>query len=462
MGPILTIAEAGRQLAAGTLSPVTLIEQCLARIEAIDGNVNAFHEVFADDALTEAREAEAEIRGGRLKGPLHGIPIGIKAVIDIAGRRTTANSRLLPDYIPDRDATVVRLLREAGAIVLGHTDTFEFAFGGPTFDALYPPARNPWGLERSTGGSSSGSAAAVAAGLCLGAIGSDAGGSVRSPASHCGIAGLKPTLGRVSAQGDIPLTFSFDTVGPMAWTAEDCALMLQAIAGYDPVDAMSSEEPVDDYIGGIEDGLAGIRVGLIRHFYAEDFDAHAEIVAAIDGAAETLRELGADVVEIRVSDVMDYHATGRMILPAEALAIHEEMITERLDEYGEVLRGRVALGGMIRAVDYIQAQRRRTELTREMDRVLGEYDLLLTAGLLVPQAPLAAKQVFPYFTFPMIDVPFNLTGHPAISVCVGYFEDGMPIGAQISGRYFDEAAVLRAAHAYERATPWRDRRPDPG
>lgn len=462
MAPILTIADAGRQIAAGTLSPVALIEQCLARIEAHDGKVNAFHDVFAAEALAGARTAEADIRAGRLKGKLHGIPVGIKAVIDIAGRKTTANSRLLPNYVPEADATVVRLLREAGAIILGHADTFEFAFGGPTFDALYPPARNPWGLERSTGGSSSGSAAAVAAGFCLGAIGSDAGGSIRSPASHCGIAGLKPTLGRVSAQGDIPLTFSFDTVGPMAWTAEDCALMLQAIAGHDPADAMSSEEPVDDYLGGLDGGLAGLRIGLIRHFYAEDFDAHPEIVAAIDAAAETMRGLGAEVAEARLSDVMDYHATGRMILPAEALAIHEEMITERLDEYGEVLRGRVALGGMIRAVDYIQAQRRRTELTREMEQVFGEYDLLLTTGLLVPQAALAAKQVFPYFTFPMIDVPFNLTGHPAISVCAGYFDDGMPIGAQIAGRYFDEATVLRAAHAYEGASPWRDRRPDLG
>ena len=462
MAPILTIADAGRQIAAGTLSPVALIEQCLARIEAHDGKVNAFHDVFAAEALAGARTAEADIRAGRLKGKLHGIPVGIKAVIDIAGRKTTANSRLLPNYVPEADATVVRLLRETGAIILGHADTFEFAFGGPTFDALYPPARNPWGLERSTGGSSSGSAAAVAAGFCLGAIGSDAGGSIRSPASHCGIAGLKPTLGRVSAQGDIPLTFSFDTVGPMAWTAEDCALMLQAIAGHDPADAMSSEEPVDDYLGGLDGGLAGLRIGLIRHFYAEDFDAHPEIVAAIDAAAETMRGLGAEVAEARLSDVMDYHATGRMILPAEALAIHEEMITERLDEYGEVLRGRVALGGMIRAVDYIQAQRRRTELTREMEQVFGEYDLLLTTGLLVPQAALAAKQVFPYFTFPMIDVPFNLTGHPAISVCAGHFDDGMPIGAQIAGRYFDEATVLRAAHAYEGASPWRDRRPDLG
>ena len=460
MDPFLTIAEAARRIAAGTLSPVTLVERCLARIEAHDGEVNAFHDVFAAEALAEARTAAAEIGADRLKGPLHGIPIGIKAVIDIAGRKTTANSRLLPNYVPEADATVVRLLRQAGAIILGHTDTFEFAFGGPTFDALFPPARNPWGLERSTGGSSSGSGAAVAAGFCLGTIGSDAGGSIRSPASHCGIAGLKPTLGRVSAQGDIPLTFSFDTVGPMAWTAEDCALMLQAIAGHDPADPMSSEEPVDDYLGGLGDGLAGLRIGLIRHFYAEDFDAHPEIVAAIDAAAETLRGLGAAVDEVRVSDVMDYHATGRMILPAEALTIHEEMITERLDEYGEVLRGRVALGGMIRAVDYIQAQRRRTELTREMEQVLGDYDLLLTTGLLVPQAALAAKQVFPYFTFPMIDVPFNLTGHPAISVCAGYFEDGMPIGAQIAGRYFDEATVLRAAHAYEAATPWRDHRPD--
>ena len=460
MADIPTIAEAGRHIADGILSPLALIEGCLARIEAHDDKVDAFHAVFADEALAEARAAEAEIRAGRSKGALHGIPIGIKAVIDVAGHRTTANSRLLPDYLPETDATVVRLLREAGAIILGHTDSFEFAFGGPSFDALHPPARNPWGLERSTGGSSSGSAASVAAGFCLGAIGSDAGGSIRSPASHCGIAGLKPTLGRVSAQGDIPLTFSFDTVGPMAWTAENCALMLQAIAGHDPVDPMSSEEPVDDYRGKLDGGLAGLRIGLIRHFYAEDFDAHPEIVAAVDAAAETMRGLGATVEPVRVADVMDYHATGRMILPAEALAIHEEMITERLDEYGRLLRGRVALGGLIRAVDYIQAQRRRSELTREMEDVFADYDLLLTAGLLVPQAGLATQDVFPYFTFPMIDVPFNITGHPAISVCAGFFDDGLPIGVQIAGRYFDEATVLRAAHAYERATRWRDRRPD--
>ena len=456
-----TIAEASRDIAGGAFSPVELTEACLARIDEFDGKVSAFHHVMRDSALETAHQAETEIKAGNHRGPMHGIPIALKAVLDVEGQVTTGNSRRLRDYLPKQDATVVRRLKDAGAVILGHVDTFEFAFGGPAFDVLFPPAHNPWGLDRSTGGSSSGSGASVAAGFCLGAIGSDAGGSIRQPAGLCGIAGLKPTLGRVSAAGDIPLTFSLDTVGPMCWTAEDCALMLQAIAGHDPRDPLTSSEPVDDYVAGIDKGVAGLKIGMIRHFYENDHRAHDEVIAVVNQAGETLAGLGAEVVAVELSNLHEFHAAGRMIVPAEAFAIHEGFLSgSQGDAYGELLRNRLMLGSLIRAVDYIQAQRRRSDFVTELEAVFADYDVLLTADMLVPQPVLADKQVFPFFDVPIIHIPFNLTGHPALSVCAGFFEDGMPISVQIAGRYFDEATVLRVGHAFEQATPWREHRPD--
>lgn len=458
----LTIAEASQRIAAGAVSATVLVEQCLARIDRHDGRVNAFHVVFRDEARAAARRLDAELKSGRRRGPLHGIPIALKDVFYMKGVPCTASSRLLLEFRPGENATVLDRLMEAGAIPLGTLDTFEWAFGGPAFDLPFAPARNPWNLERSPGGSSSGSAAAIAAGFCLGSVGSDAGGSIRSPASLTGISGIKPSYGRVSAFGDVPLTYSLDTVGPMAWTAEDCAILLQAIAGHDPKDPVSSTEPVDDYMGALAHGAKGLRIGVLRHFYAEDFTAHGEVIAAIDGAAETFRTLGAVVEETRVSSLWDYHAAGRMIVPAEAYAIHERWLKERPQDYGELLRNRLMLGAMIRAADYIEAQRLRAELIEEMNAVLARYDVVITAGQLLPQPRIADKMVFPFFKVPMIDIPFNITCHPALSVCAGFFSDGMPIGLQIAGKHFDETTVLCAGHAFEQATPWRGRRPDLG
>ncbi|NKB19034.1 MAG: amidase [Alphaproteobacteria bacterium] len=456
-----TIVEAARQIKAGMLSPVALVETCLERIEKYDSTINAFHTVFIDEARKAAKQAEKEIESGNYRGPLHGIPVGLKDVFYLKGYKTTSNSRVMEDFEADEDAAVVTRLRDAGAIFMGQLNTYEFTFGGrPTFNALYPPARNPWDIARSTGGSSSGSGAAVAAGFCLAALGSDAGGSIRTPSAFCGVAGMKATFGRVSAFGDLPLSFSFDCVGPMTWTSEDSALMLQALAGYDERDPGSVETSVPDYVTPLNDSVRGLKVGMLRHFYTTDYDAPTEIVDAIDGVGETLKGLGAIVGEINVSPLIDWHAVGRVILPAEAYAIHEENLQNRWEEFGPLARNRMMLGSLVRAVDYIQAQRRRTELLEEIESALAEYDVIITTAMLTPQPPLDDKAPFPFLDVPMIAVPFNLTLHPVQTVRAGFFDDGMPIGAQIVGRNWDEATVLQVAHAFEKEAGFLKRFPD--
>ena len=455
-----TLAEAAARIKSGRLSPVTLTNACLARIERYEPSIHAFHNVMAAEARAAAEAAEREIRGGNYRGPLHGMPIALKDVFYMKGYKTTSNSRVMLDFEAGEDATVVRRLKEAGAVIIGQLNTYEFTFAGrPSFDPPFPPARNPWNVERSTGGSSSGSGAAVAAGFCLGAIGTDSGGSIRVPAALNGIAGLKPTIGRVSTFGDMPLTYSLDCVGPMAWTSEDCALMLQTIAGYDARDPTSADEPVEDYLSGLSAGVRGLRVGVIRHFHTTDFAAPPEIAAAIDNVCRTLADLGADVSDVSVSPLLDWHAVGRIILPAEAYAIHEERLQTRWHEYGKLTRNRLMLGALIRAVDYIQAQRRRTELMEEMEAVFADHDVVITTGMLTPAPPLDDTAPFPHLDVPMIAIPFNLTLHPAHIVRAGFFADGMPIGAQITGRHWEEATVLRVAHAFEQAAGLLARRP---
>ena len=371
-----TIAAAARGYRDGTLSPVDVTALCLERIERYDGALHCYHAVFAEEAVAAARAAEQALGRGEDLGPLHGIPVALKDVFYWKGRKTTSNSRVMLDFEADEDAGAIDRLKQGGAVLLGQLNTYEFTFGGrPSTEPPFPPALNPWDTGRITGGSSSGSGAAVAAGLCLGALGTDAGGSIRLPAAFCGIAGLKPTIGRVSAFGDMPLTYSFDCVGPMAWTSEDAAIMLQALAGYDPRDPMSADVAVPDYLAGLEDGVAGLRVGLIRHFYTDDFASPPEIVRAIDGVAETLAGLGAEIEEVSVSPLIDWHAVGRVLVPAEAFAIHEERLQTSWEEYGRLARNRLMLGSLYRAVDYIQAQRRRTELLAELEAVLARCDV---------------------------------------------------------------------------------------
>ena len=454
------IAEAGAAIRAGTLSPVALTEHCLARIAEIDPVINAYHVVMADEARAAARRCEDELARGHDRGPLHGIPVALKDVFYWKGYKTTSNSKVMIDFAAEDDATVITRLKQAGAVLLGQLNTYEFTFGGrPSHEPPFPPALNPWNTARVTGGSSSGSGAAVAAGLCLGALGTDAGGSIRLPAAFNGIAGLKPTIGRVSAYGDMPLTYSFDCVGPMAWTTLDCAIMLQAIAGHDPRDPTSSRVPVADYLSGIDDGVAGLRIGMIRQFYTTDFACPAEIVDAIDNVGAVLAGLGAEVVTVEVSPLLDWHAAGRVLVPAEAFAIHEERLQSQWESYGRLARNRIMLGSLFRAVDYIQAQRSRTELLAELEAVLARCDVVVTTGMLTPTPPIDDTEPFPYIDVPTIGIPFNLSAHPCHVVRAGFFADGMPIGAQIAGRHWDEATVLRVAHAFEMEAGLLDRRP---
>ena len=455
----LTMAEAGRLMAAGKLSPVDLTGAYLDRIDALDGGLNSFVLVRRDAALAEAREAETEIAAGRHRGPLHGIPVALKDIIETAGIRTTANSRLLADHVPDRDAGAWARTKAAGAILLGKTETQEFGIGGPARDALFPPARNPWNADRYTGGSSSGSGAAVAAGFCAGAFGSDTNGSVRMPAARCGIAGFKPTYGRVSRSGIFPLAFSLDTCGPMAWTVEDCAIMLQGMAGHDPADPASVDIPVPDFRAAFSDRLDGLRIGVVRHWTNGDAKAIDAMNAALDDAVAVLAGLGARVTDARLPNVWDFTAVSMIITTAEAYAVHQADLRRRPEAFNEMTRVRFGMGALLDPADYIEAQRRRRELVAAYTDVMTDVDVLVSGALLNTASRFDDVGRLYYLAAPMPTTPFNVTGAPALSVCCGFAPDGLPLAIQIGGRPFEEATVLRAGHAYEQATPWRHRRP---
>ena len=455
----LTIAEAARLIEKRELSPVELVESRLERIARLDGRLNSFIRVLPEAARAAARAAEAEIAGGRWRGALHGIPIGLKDIYETAGVATTGHSKVMQDHVPQTDAFSVARLKAAGAIVVGKLATHEFALGGPSFDLPWPPARNPWDTSRFTGGSSSGTGAAVAAGLVLGGTGSDTGGSIRGPAAYCGLAGIKPTYGLISRMGILPLAFSLDHAGPLAWTAEDCAILLQAMAGHDPADPASADRPVPDYRAALRGGAKGLRIGLVRHFYEKDNEANAAVRGAIDAAAKTLEGMGCVISDVRLSPLADWVACGVVIMLAEAYAIHEANLRRRFTDYGEFFRDRMALAGLLTAADYVEAVRRRRELALELDRAMAGLDLIMTAAAPTEAPPIEAVGKFSTFERPLLTMPFNVTGSPAMSVRCGFAEAGLPLSFQIVGKRFADATVLRLAHAYEEATEWRKRRP---
>jgi aspartyl-tRNA(Asn)/glutamyl-tRNA(Gln) amidotransferase subunit A len=455
----LTVAEAARLIETRALSPVELTESRLARIERLDGRLNSFIRLMAEQAQAAAHAAETEIMAGHYRGPLHGIPIGLKDIYETAGVPTTGHSKVMQDHVPRADAFSVAKLYEAGAIVLGKLATHEFALGGPSFDLPWPPARNPWDTSRFTGGSSSGTGAAVAFGLVLAGTGSDTGGSIRGPAAYCGLAGIKPTYGLISRAGILPLSFSLDHAGPLAWTAEDCAIFLQAMAGHDPADPGSANHPVPDYRAALHRDVKGLRIGLVRHFYTTDNEANAATRDAVDAAAKQLESIGCSVAETTLPPLTEWAACGMTILYAEAYAIHEHHLQHRFTDYGEYFRDRMVLAGLITGADYVQATRRRRELVAEFDRAMTRFDLLVTAAA-PSEAPLIdSVGKFANMDRPSLTIPFNVTGSPAMSVCCGFTDGGLPLSFQIVGKRFDDATVLRVAHAYEQATPWRQRRP---
>lgn len=458
MGP----GEAARAFAARSLSPVELMQALLDRIAALDPKLNAFIHLDAEEAMVEARAAEAEIAAGRIRGPLHGVPVGIKDIIDVAGLPTTAHSRVLIDNIAAADAVCVARLRQAGAIVLGKLSTHEFAIGGPSFDLPWPPARNPWNPDHHPGGSSSGSGAGVAGGLFPMALGTDTGGSVRNPASACGIVGLKPTYGLVSRRGVFPLSFTLDHVGPMTRGVADNALMLDSIAGHDPADPGSIASVRGYYASQLERGVRGMRIGFIRHFHERDLPADPEVTAALENVVRVLAAEGAEITTVTLPPLTEFFAVNRVLLNAEAWAIHAPWLRARPEQYGRLARRRLMPGAFLSAGDYVLAQRRRLEMMAQMEAVLREVDVLICASSMDPASRIEDAEETAR-TYPrQARTPFNVTGHPALAMMSGLSRSGLPLSVQFAGRNFGEATLFQVARAWERASGVDRRHPPIG
>ncbi|MBC4018698.1 amidase [Siccirubricoccus deserti] len=454
----LTIAEAARLIAARKLSPVELTRAFLTRIEAVDPQLNAYLLVTAEQALDQARQAESDIMAGDHRGPLHGIPYALKDIYCTAGIRTTGHSRSAQDFVPTEDADTVARLKAAGAVLLGKLATHEFAHGGPSFDLPWPPARNPWDRDRFTGGSSSGSGAAVAAGLAMGALGSDTGGSIRNPAALCGLVGLKPTYGLISRRGIWTNSFSFDHAGPMTWTVEDCALILRSLAGHDPLDPASAARPVPDYLAALTGDIRGLRIGLLRHQFEVEVPVPPVVREAMEAALDVLRGLGAEVEEVRIRPAQDYADVKIIGAESELYAVHEAGLRANPGVFGEDFLGRSLAAVLIRAEDYVNSQRERRTMVAEVKPLWARYDALITAGP-GPAPLLDAWRTIQFWQKASLTTPFNVLGGPALAQCIGFSAEGLPLSMQVIGRPFADATVLRIADAYERATPWRGRRP---
>jgi aspartyl-tRNA(Asn)/glutamyl-tRNA(Gln) amidotransferase subunit A len=454
-----TIAELNRLYDQRELSPVEVTQALLDRIGAHDGELHSFIRVTPEMALAEARAAEQELTAGRRRGPLHGVPYALKDIIETGGIPTTGHSKLCQDYVPAADAHLVTLLKDGGAVLMGKLATWEFALGGPSWDLPWPPARNPWNLDTLPGGSSSGAGAAVAAGFVPGAVGTDTGGSIRGPAAVCGIVGLKPTYGRVSRRGVFPNTFTMDHCGPLTRSAEDIALFLQVIAGFDPEDPGSEDTPVPDYAAALTGRIEGLRLGLVEHWYAHG--AHPDLMPAIGAAVEVLRGLGAVVEPVQLSSLRDYTDCKTTISIAELYAIQEQDLKTRPQDFGRILRNRVLPGALIRAEDYVQALRWRTVLAREQALALKRYDALLTAGALGVADPADPNRPDRLVSIPSITMPFSVGGLPALAIPCGFSRaEGLPLSLQIAAAPFAEATILGIAHAYQQVTDWHRRHPD--
>jgi aspartyl-tRNA(Asn)/glutamyl-tRNA(Gln) amidotransferase subunit A len=471
----LTVAEAARQLRSGALTATALVERSLERIHALDGALKACITVMEADARAVAQAADARLsdqRTARAASPLCGIPIGVKDLYQTRGVRTTAGSRVLEDYIPDEDAAAVTRLRAAGAALVAKTNTHEFAWG--TFT---PPTRNPWDLERIPGGSSGGSAAGIAAGMFLAALGTDTGGSIRIPAACCGVTGLKPTYGLVSRAGVIPLSWSYDHAGPLARSVEDCALLLDELAGYDPADPDSIEAPTLDFVAGLMDrrepaeAMRGARIGVPRQYFFEGVEP--EVAALVRTAIDQLQALGADVREVDLPAELNddlFDSCYRAVQRPEAALFHTERgwASERADRYTAPVRGSIELGAAQLASDYIRGQRIRQAFTAKMRALLSDLDALVmpTLPIIAPHIAtldeplrLGAREVAVSYATLRNTFPFNLTGQPALALPCGFTSAGLPASLQLAAGHFNEPALLRLGHAYQRVTDWHLRQP---
>jgi aspartyl-tRNA(Asn)/glutamyl-tRNA(Gln) amidotransferase subunit A len=449
----LTAAEIAAAYQSRRLSPVELVRALIARIEAHNSRVGAFIRIDADVALDEARQAEKEILAGRSRGPLHGIPYGIKDNIDVAGQPTTCHSKILLNNVACEDAQVVAQLRAAGAILLGKQALHEFAFGGPSNELPFSYARHPWDVAYHPGGSSSGSGVALGAGFVPLSLGTDAGGSIRNPAGNCGVIGLKPTYDLLSRRGVFPVAFTLDHVGPMARTVRDVSLLLDAVS------ILSQNVTRLSYGGDLERGLPGLRIGFVRHFHEEDMVADPEVAAALEQVADVLRKEGADVRPARLPRLQGMAAVQRIILLSETWAVHAKWLRQRPEDYSTPTRRKVMPGAFLTAGDYVQAQQWRKLMIEAVDDVLRDFDVLLTASGMDPPFRIDDAAGLAR-TYPrQARSPFNLTGHPALAMMSGLSRSGLPLSVQFVGRSFDEATLLRAAAGYERATNWQSHWP---
>jgi len=463
----LTLAEASDLVKSKRISPVELTQACLKRIEQLNLKFNAFITVTAESALAEARKAEAEIQRGQWRGLLHGIPIGLKDLVDTAGVRTTAASGVFKDRVPTEDAEIVRRLRNAGTVLLGKLNLHEFAYGGSTVISYFGPVRNPWKIEHCAGGSSAGSGAAVAAAMCYGAIGTDTGGSIREPAGYCGIVGLKPTYGRVSTRGVIPLSWSLDHTGPMTRTVKDAGLMMQVLAGYDPEETASVDLPAADYLTGIAGGTSSLRVGIPRAYFYEGL--HPDIQVAMETALKTLqgltasqRETGPLASDATYASIVD---PAIAVLRAEAYAYHQDYVSKTPELYQAETLKRIRSGADLGAPAYIASRRRVDQIRRAAPQIFKDIDVFVTPTSPVPPFAIAellgdlntlrAKEV----QMLRNTRPLNALGLPTISVPCGFTSAGLPIGMQITGPPGGEAVVVRLAYAYEQQTEWHNRHP---
>src|SRR5882724_7581049 len=443
------------------LSSVEATEAYLRRIATHDPVLRAYITVTGDAALAQAKDADAEIARGKRRGPLHGVPIALKDLIAVAGVKMTSGSQVLADHVPARDAVITRKLKDAGAVLLGKLAMHEWAFGRPVTDGPFPTGRNPWDVRRAPAGSSSGSAVAAAAGLCAGALGSDTGGAIRGPAAMCGLVGHKPTYGLVSRAGVLAMDWSLDHVGPMTRSVWDSAVMLQAIAGHDPADPGSLAAPVPDYLAHLDDGARGLKLGLLRRFYVDWPGLDAEVRAAALDAFDVLTREGAALSDVDVPTLDLAPAIWTCFL-AEMYEYHREMSRRAPEKYREGTRVRLYMGALVSAQDFLRAQRLRARFKREIDALLDTVDVLVFPGQAGPAQrfeDISSLEVMaPGGRYTS---PWNLLGLPAVSVPAGFTRVGLPVSIQIVGRRGDDATVLRVARAYERATDWHTRRPDP-
>ena len=444
----LPVHEAIRLLKNGTLPPHSLTEACSRQIERLNPSLNAFVTVTPPTAVS----------GQPLAGKLTGIPIAVKDLFETKDVRTTAGSLFFKDYVPTEDAVAVQKLKDAGAVIMGKTNTHEIALGVTTVNPHYGITRNPWNVTRIPGGSSGGSAVAVATGMSLAALGSDTGGSIRIPASLCGVVGLKPTFGRVSVRGVFPLSWNLDHVGPLTRSVKDAALILQVIAGYDADDPFCVNQPVDDYLAQIENGIKGLRAALAVGSFIEEADA--EVLEAVQQASKVFEKLGAKIEIVDVSFLRQAAQANGLMTPADGAAFHRDRLADAPEKFGADVRLRLEAGRNFTSTEYILARRTQTEMKRRMEIFFEQYDLLLlpstpiTAPLIEGNDAVEQARRLTRFT-----APFNLTGLPALSVPCGFSKDGLPIGLQIVSRAWNESCVLRAGAAYERETDWHTRRP---